>query len=154
MTDTTVPTDALDQYLEGLKKFFEEEIKFNAFLGMKVEHLEKGAACLRVPFMDDLIGDPFRRALHGGVISSLADAAGGIAAFTSVTPGDRLSTVDLRIDYLRPAVAADLVAEAKVLRIGNRVAVCDVILYQDDPDRHVATGKGVYNVKRSDKGGS
>lgn len=141
-----------EQYYEGLRRFFEEEIRFNRFLGMKVEALEPGYARLKVPFFEELVGDPFRPALHGGVLSSLADTAGGIAAFTQVRPGDRLSTVDLRIDYLRPAALEDVIAEGRVLRIGNRVAVVDIVVHQGDESRHVATGKGVYNVKRSADG--
>lgn len=146
--DDSIRPPQSDEYYAQLTKFFEGGIRFNAFLGMKVEELAPGYARLRIPFTDDLIGDPFRPALHGGVVSTLLDTAGGIAAFTSVRPGDRLATVDLRVDYLRPAGLQDLIAEAKVLRIGNRVAVCDIVAFQDDPNRHIATGKGVYNVKR------
>jgi uncharacterized protein (TIGR00369 family) len=138
-----------EKYLEQLTTLFEKGIRFNAFLNMKVEGLRSGYAKLRVPYREDFIGDPLRPALHGGVVSTLLDTAGGIAAFTSVRPGDVLSTVDLRVDYLRPAGLLDLVAEAKVIRIGNRVAVCDIVAYQDDPERPVATGKGVYNVRRA-----
>lgn len=138
-----------EQYFEGLRRFFEESIRFNAFLGMRVVRLEPGFAELRVPFRQELVGDPFRPSLHGGVVSSLVDTAGGIAAFTSVSPGDRLATVDLRVDYLRPAALEELVAEARVLRSGNRVAVCDVAVHQGEPGLQVATGKGVYNIKRA-----
>lgn len=138
-------------YLERLTQMFESAIRFNSFLGMKVDHLEKGLARLKIPFTQDLIGDPQRPALHGGVVSTLIDTAGGIAAFTSVRPGDLLSTVDLRVDYLRPAGLADLIGEGRVIRIGNRVAVCDIVVYQEDKDRHIATGKAVYNVRRFEK---
>ena len=138
-----------DDYYERLKRFFEERIPFNTFLGMTVDKLDDGFARLRVPFFDKLIGDPERPALHGGVVSTLADTAGGIAAYTSVGHGDVLSTVDLRVDYLRPAALKDLIAEAQVLRTGNRMAVCDITVFQDAPHQRVATGKGVYNVKRA-----
>jgi uncharacterized protein (TIGR00369 family) len=115
---------------------------------MRVEALEQGFAKISIPFVEHLIGDPMRPALHGGVVSTLLDTTGGIAAFTAVRPGDLLSTVDLRVDYLRPAALRDVVAEGRVIRLGNRVAVCDVMAYQDDPEKPVATGKGVYNVKR------
>jgi uncharacterized protein (TIGR00369 family) len=141
--------EELDLYFRKLTEFFENRIRFNAFLKMKVERLERGFARLRVPFFADLVGDPFRPALHGGVVSTLADTAGGIAAFTACRPGDLLSTVDLRVDYLRPAGEADLIADGKVLRVGNRVAVCDIVVFQEDSDKHIATGKGVYSVKRA-----
>ena len=133
---------------DALKKIFEEAILFNRLLDMKVERLRRGFARLRIPYREELIGDPMRPALHGGVVSTLIDAAGGLAAFTGVRTEDRISTVDLRVDYLRPAALADLWAEATVLRVGNRVAVCDVVVYQSHPDRPVAVGKGVYSINR------
>lgn len=136
------------EYFAGLKRFFEEKIRFNAYLKMEIVTLKKGYARLKIPFTENLIGDPFRPALHGGVISTLLDTAGGIAAFTSSNPGDKLSTVDIRIDYLRPGGLKDLMADGRVLRIGNRVAVCEIIAFQDDPESPVATGKGVYNIRR------
>jgi len=137
------------EYHTRLKQFFEQEIRFNAYLKMNVAQLGDGYARLEIPYREELIGDPLRPALHGGVVSTLLDTAGGIAAFTSVAPGDLLSTVDLRVDYLRPAGLLDVVAEGRVVRIGNRVAVCDIVAYQDDPKKPVATGKGVYNIRRA-----
>lgn len=149
MTAKTTESEMQQLYFEKLTEFFETSIRFNAFLKMKVEKLETGFARLRIPFFKELVGDPFRPALHGGVVSTLIDTTGGIAAFTAVKPGDLLSTVDLRVDYLRPAGEHDLIAEGKVLRVGNRVAVSDVFVFQEDSEKHIATGKGVYNVKRS-----
>ena len=58
-----------------------------------------------------------------------------------------MSTIDLRIDYLRPARLEPIVAEARVVRLGNRVGVADIRLYNGpSPDVTVATGKGVYNI--------
>jgi acyl-coenzyme A thioesterase PaaI-like protein len=64
---------------------------------------------------------------------------------------DRCSTIDLRVDYLRPGrVNTPLVGEAEIIRIGNRVAVANVILFHDDARSHpVAAAKGVYSIKRA-----
>ena len=147
--ESTAPID--EEIRAGLIRFFEQEIPFNAFLGMRVEELSRGHGKVRVPHRPEYLGDTQRPALHGGVISTLLDTAGGLAAFTEVEPGDRISTVDLRVDYLRPAAEADLIAEAWVIRVGNRVAVCDVIAYQDDRAIHIATGKSVYNIRRREE---
>ena len=90
-----------------------------------------------------------RPAMHGGVISTMADVAGGMAVWTSLMdPHARVSTIDLRVDYLRPGRLATLVAEGHVVRTGNRVAVVDVRLFHAaDEATTIATGKGVYNVK-------
>jgi uncharacterized protein (TIGR00369 family) len=90
-----------------------------------------------------------RPALHGGVISTLADTAGGAAVWAGVhDERSRISTIDLRIDYLRPGKLETLAAEASVVRLGNRVGVADVRLFHPSaPDETIATGKGVYSVR-------
>jgi uncharacterized protein (TIGR00369 family) len=133
---------------EVLRQVMEELIPFNRFLGVKLTAMRKGFARLEIPFRDDLVGDPMRPALHGGVLSALGDAAGGAAVWASMDDDNaRISTIDLRIDYLRPARLATLVAEAVVVRVGNRVGVADVRLFNDDAEADtVATVKAVYNI--------
>lgn len=128
-----------------------EQIPFNRHIGIAVGELRSGFARLEVPFSDALIGDFHRPAIHGGVLSALLDTAGGAAVFTQVDfPGDRVSTIDLRVDYLRPGGKERLVAEATVVRQGNRVATVDIVCFHDrQPDRLIATGKAAYNIKRS-----
>jgi uncharacterized protein (TIGR00369 family) len=131
-----------------LKQVMEEMIPFNRYLGIKLAHAESGFARLEVAFRDELIGDPLRPALHGGVLSALADAAGGAAVWTGIEDERaRVSTIDLRIDYLRPGKLELLIAEAKIVRLGNRVGVADVRLFHPSSEAEtIATGKGVYNI--------
>ena len=136
---------------EILRHLAEELIPFNRMLGLRAETIERGRVVFAVPFRDDLIGDPYRRALHGGVISMLADTAGGFAVWSCVDdPRVRISTIDLRVDYLQPGREDALVAEATIVRAGNTVGVADVRLYQpSDEARTIATGKGVYALRRA-----
>ena len=135
------------EFLDFVEKF----IPFNRFLGMKLDEMREGFCRLLLPFREEFVGDVMRPALHGGVISTLIDTSGGLAAWTQLSLEDRVSTIDLRVDYLAPAALEALYAEAKVVRVGNRVAVIDVRCYQpSNPERTVATGKGVYNVKRKE----
>jgi len=132
----------------ALKQLMESFIPFNAFLGVRVTAVSRGLVVMEVPFRDELVGDPLRPALHGGVVSALADTCGGAAVWVDVeNPHARISTIDLRIDYLRPARLDTLVAEARVVRLGNRVGVADIRLYNAHASElTVATGKGVYNI--------
>jgi uncharacterized protein (TIGR00369 family) len=140
-----IPPDVFD----AVRRFMSEQIPFNAFLGVRVDVLEHGRAQLSVPFRPEFIGDPFRPALHGGVISALIDACGGAAVWTTVHPHDRVSTIDLRVDYLQPGRSRELVVDARVIRAGNRVGVASMrAFHSDTPDATVAEGKGVYNIKR------
>jgi len=138
-------------FMEFAKPFLEEQVPFNRLMGMRLSSADEGKAQMQVPFREDFIGDPFRPALHGGVISSLLDVCGGVAVFTTLRDvDDRTSTVDLRINYLRPGRKETLIADAEIVRVGNRVAVVSLVAYHPgDKDKPVATGTGVYNVRRA-----
>ncbi len=135
-----------------LRRVAEEIIPFNKFLGVRVLLLEAGRVELEIPWRDELIGDAMRPAMHGGVISMLADTAGGICIWGAVeNPAARVSTIDLRVDYLRPGRAEALVCEALAVRVGRTVGVADMRLFHALPSgarsELVATGKGVYSIK-------
>jgi uncharacterized protein (TIGR00369 family) len=134
---------------ELVRNVVETMIPFNTFLGIKCTGIGAGYCRFELPFRDELIGDPLRRAIHGGVISTLIDACGGAAVWTKMEPADAVSTIDLRVDFLRPGGQELVVVEAHVVRLGNRVAVVDMrVFHPSAPERTIATGKGVYNVKR------
>lgn len=135
-----------------LKAFWEDEIPFNAFLGMKVTMMNEGEAEMMVSSRPELTGDASRPALHGGVVSALADAVAGLAVFTTVAKTHKASTVDIRVDYLRPgAVDEDIFARAKVIRAGSRVASTQVVIYQADIDAPIAVATAVYNLVSQSK---
>lgn len=132
-----------------LRQVMEEMIPFNKFLGIRADRIERGNVRLELPFRDELIGDPLKRALHGGVLSTLADVAGGAAAWSAIEdPMARVSTVDLRVDYLRPGRPHTVIADATVVRLGGRIAVTDMKMFHPGGESEpIATGKGVYVVK-------
>jgi uncharacterized protein (TIGR00369 family) len=135
--------------LDLMREFFNREIPFNRFLGLTLVDLRDGFARLELPYRPEFIGDARRPALHGGVLSTLIDTAGGAATFTKIGADDACSTIDLRVDYLLPGSPELICAEATVIRIGNRVSAVDIRAFHPSaPDRTVATGKGVYSVYR------
>jgi len=128
-----------------LVRIIEEAVPFNRLLGIKAESVETGRCVLLLPVCSDHIGDPRRPALHGGVLSSLIDTAGGLAAWSALATGQSVSTVDLRVDYLEPGrVAGPLRAEAELVRKGNRVCHVRIAVTQDGV--LLAEGRGVYNI--------
>ena len=132
-----------------LRRLIEEFIPFNRFLGVRyVDGTDEDGVRLTLPFRPELVGDPLRPALHGGVISTLADVAGGMAVTRKLEDARlRVATIDLRIDYLRPGRLETLDAHARVVRQGNRVAVVDITMFHPShEDQTVATGKAVYNI--------
>jgi uncharacterized protein (TIGR00369 family) len=139
----------------GFEERVYEAIPFHKWLGLKVragsiaDPQREGSAHAELPYRIELVGDPRRPALHGGIIATLLDACGGYAAWSSLTLEDKVSTIDLRVDYLHHASAEALIAEANVVRLGKRVAVVDIRCWQaSNPEVICATGKGVYNIRR------
>jgi uncharacterized protein (TIGR00369 family) len=135
--------------LEVLRQIAEEFIPFNKWLGMKVEHMERGRVTISIPSRPEIVGDPTVPALHGGVIGAVADATGGIALWTMLeNPATRISTVDMRVDYLRPGKPEKLFAEAHVIRSGGRLGWSDVRLYHAGKEADtIATARAVYAIK-------
>jgi uncharacterized protein (TIGR00369 family) len=98
---------------------------------------ERGFCAMRLPWRAELVGDPEREILHGGAITTLLDTLGGAAVFARNLPAQ--ATLDLRIDYLRPARArADLIGEAECHRFTRHVAFVRGLCHQGDPERPVA----------------
>lgn len=128
-------------------RVMEEMVPFNRLLGLRGESASEGRCVLRLPVRGDLVGDPRRPAIHGGVLSSLIDTAGGVAAWSALGDDESVSTVDLRVDYLEPAgLSGDLRASAELVRKGNRV--CHVRMVVTQGETVVAEGRGVYNIHR------
>jgi uncharacterized protein (TIGR00369 family) len=128
-------------------RLIEERAPFNRLLGVRGEQLEKGRAVVLLPVRPEFVGDPRRPALHGGVISSLIDTAGGAAAWTLLAAGESVSTLDLRVDFLEPGrLGGPLRAEAVLRRKGRRVCQVRVSVTQDGV--LVAEGSAVYSIHR------
>lgn len=133
----------------ALRVVMEEHIPFHRFLGMRFVRADDDGVILRLPFRPELVGDPMRPALHGGVLSALIDTAAGAAAFYGLERTQRVSTVDLVVDYLRPGPLCDIEARARVVRRGNRVCIANCDLVPVEGGEAFARGRGVYNIART-----
>ncbi len=135
-----------------IEDFIESGFPFHQHLGIKVDKIDEESVRLFIPFKDELIGHAEYAMIHGGVISTLADICGGFAVWTRCDKDDFVVTITLSVDYLRPALAKDLYAEATVRLLGNKVGNAHVVIWSKGaPDLHVAEGRGVYNIKRGRK---
>jgi uncharacterized protein (TIGR00369 family) len=136
-----------------LRKVMEEYIAFNKLLGLKVDSYDVDAPRLRFDMRPELVGNPSRQILHGGVISATLDVAGGfaimlsIAAEHAVTPTSfpNMGTIDLRVDYLRPGRGKYFIATGRIVRKGSRIAVTHMELHNDAGEL-IATGGAAYVV--------
>jgi len=105
----------------------------------------------RLPFQHDLIGNPMLPALHGGVLAGFGETA-MILHLMDTVPGipDAPRSVDFAIAYLRSAKPVDTFAQCTTVRQGNRVALAQVSIWQDDPQRPVANARGHFLMPREE----
>ena len=116
-----------------------ETLPHNAKLGIRAVEVARGRCTACIGFRPELVGDPRRGVLHGGVVTTLIDAVAGAAVYSSIPRESSLATLDMRIDYLKPAEPDKrLYATAELYRLTRRIAFVRATAYQDDPENQVA----------------
>jgi uncharacterized protein (TIGR00369 family) len=137
-----------------IRRLFEASVPFNKVLGLKVHSVDPAGPQLRFDMCPELIGNPRRQILHGGVISAVLDVAAGFAIHLAAAKNHgeaaeghfpSIGTIDLRVDYLRPGRGNYFIATGRVVRLGNRVAVAHMDLVNDTGEL-IATGGAAYMV--------
>ena len=139
---------------QQMRRIFEEIVPFNRVLGLKVVSFDPKAPKVRFDMRADLIGNPARQVLHGGVISAVLDVAAGFAIHCAILERHepeakiefpKMGTVDLRVDYLRPGRGKHFETTARVVRLGSRIAVTHMEMVNDEGEL-IATGSAAYVV--------
>jgi len=133
---TAVPLDRLPEFLG--------RSPYHRLLGLHMTSAAAEEVVVRMPFREELLAgdDESGRYVHGGAIASLIDTAADFAVIAAV--GHDVATVDLRVDYLRPAHGT-LTAAARTRRAGRSFAVADIEV-TDEAGRVVAVGRGVFKT--------
>ena len=148
----------LEDLLAVLRSVYETRLPFNRVLGFQVEKVSSESVQVAIDMRPELIGNYIAGTLHGGVISSVLDATGGMMASAGVlqrleteSPDEiqqalaRVGTIDLRVDYLRPGRGKRFYATGSLMRAGNKVAVTRMELHNDQ-GLLIAVGTGTYLV--------
>jgi len=124
-------------------------------LGFHVTRVEKGHTWATQPFSDDLVGDPESGVIHGGVITTLLDNLCGLACTSAMEEFRFVATLDLRIDYMRPAESRrDILAEAECYHLTRSVAFCRAWAYHETRDKVIATAQGAFAINQVRPAGS
>lgn len=119
-------------------------------LGVELTRIERARVWGRVPYRTDLVGDPETGVIAGGVITTLLDQICGTAAVAAMDNPTTVATIDLRIDYMRPAEPGrDIMAEAHCYKLGRNVAFVRAVAYDDAPDNPVAHAATAFMVNAS-----
>jgi uncharacterized protein (TIGR00369 family) len=133
-----------------------EQVPFARWLGLRLTGIEGDRVSISFEMRPEFVGNPYKQALHGGVISSVLDTVGGFAAILGLmtrsldVDDDSLAstwvgTIDMRTDFLRPAIGDHFTAFAYPLRVGRRLVVTRMELHRAEGEL-IAVGTGTYVV--------
>jgi uncharacterized protein (TIGR00369 family) len=118
-------------------------------LGMHLDDIGDGWAILSMAYDPRLIGDPQTGVIHGGAVSALMDTASGAAVMVHPTAPLTTATLDLRIDYMRPATPGQtLRARAECHHVTRSIAFVRAVATDDDESRPVATATSAFTIDR------
>jgi acyl-CoA thioesterase len=113
-------------------------------LGIRLADAGKGWASMVLPFDQKLLQNAGR--VHGGFLATLIDSAVASALYPLLNEGESMTTADLKVNYLRPAVANDLLAVAKIRHRGRTTALGESTIWDQGTGKEVAFGIALYMI--------
>lgn len=134
---------------------FSEGVPHNRALGITILEMTTGITTFKLPYDAKLVGNPETGVLHGGAITALLDAASGAAVFAALTQWVPIATLDLRIDYLKPAEPhRDVLARAECYKLTKNVAFTRAVAFHDSADKPIASSVGTFMISTKPGGTS
>ena len=150
MTDSPqMPPDTQIDRRKQVAAQFIAMIPHASALGMQMTAVGDGEATITMPYDARLVGDPETGVIHGGAVSALMDTCCGAAVMVHPAAGLGTATIDLRIDYMRPATPGQTItAKATCYHVTRSVAFVRAVALDEDTDRPVASATGAFTVER------
>ena len=118
-------------------------ISFNKHLGMRLVRLHPDGVTLTCPIRAQLLNAA--GVLHGGVTAAMADVAVGMAVVRHLRATHAITTVEMKVNYLRAVTGRKILARARLVRVGSTLAIGKVDLH-DDQSRLVAIALVTYMI--------
>lgn len=131
-----------------LRNFLKLDIPYWSTIGMEVRDAAPGAATVAVRYGRGLLNS--NGVVHGGVVFSAADAATAVALLGLLEDGERIATIEMKINFIKTVAAHDVIAEAHILHRGIHTAVGDVTV-RDSAGNLVARALATYAIAEPDQ---
>lgn len=154
--ETSEEASRHDQLIRKLTDAFHHQVPFHKLLGFRFDEISADGCRISFENKPELVGNFMQGILHGGVSATALDVVGGAMAVAGMLSKNldaseaviakklaKVSTIDLRVDYVRPGRGEAFYAKARLLRSGNKVAVVRMELHNED-DTLIALGTGTY----------
>jgi len=114
---------------------------FHKWLGLELTAMDEDGITIQVPWREEFVVNVEVGYTHGGVLATLIDVAADYAIAAKI--GRPVPTIDMRVDYHRPAMQGILTVKAQAVKLGGQFSTGDAQVY-DDKGKLLASGRGVY----------
>ncbi|WP_454618075.1 PaaI family thioesterase [Bradyrhizobium cenepequi] len=133
-----------DELAEAIKR---RRSTYGRISGLQLDRAAPGEAWSRLPYRPVFVGDTHTGVLHGGVVTAMLDETCGMAVQLALDGTRAIATLDLRIDYQKPATPGlDINAHSICYRVTRSIAFVRATAYQDAEDDPVATATACFMV--------
>jgi uncharacterized protein (TIGR00369 family) len=133
-----------DELAEAIKR---RRSTYGQISGLQLDRAAPGEAWSRLPYRPVFVGDTQTGVLHGGVVTAMLDESCGMAVQLALDGTRAIATLDLRIDYQKPATPGlDINAHSICYRVTRSIAFVRATAYQDSEDDPVATATACFMV--------
>src|SRR6476620_2259679 len=146
MSKTSIPNAPLpfDELAEAIKG---RRSVYGLISGLRLDHAAPGEAWSSLPYRPVFVGDTETGVLHGGVVSAMLDESCGMAVQLALDGTRAIATLDLRIDYQKPATPGlDIKAHSVCYRVTRSIAFVRSTAYQESEDEPVATATACFMI--------
>ena len=141
----TAPQGASPRQRLALARQFFAVIPHGRLLGLEPLEVGETTVLARLPYREDIVGNPDNGIIHGGVITTLVDQTSGAAVLATLGTPEQVATLDLRIDYLHPArPGSDVLARAECYKVTGHICFARCRVYQAREDDPIATSMSTF----------
>src|SRR4051812_32191454 len=139
--NTPLPFDQLAEAIQGRRSVY------GHISGLRLDRAAPREAWSSLPYRPVFVGDTATGVLHGGVVTAMLDESCGMAVQLALDGTSAIATLDLRIDYQKPATPGlDIRAHASCYRVTRSIAFVRATAYQDSEDDPVATATACFMI--------